>query len=153
MLREATTGDCAALSLLARRAGERGWSEMAIAEEVVRLQAEVLVLEDRSGIVGWAIVWVVLDEASLLLIAVDPRAARRGHGRRLLRALEARAAERGATRMHLEVRRSNLPARAFYAALGYAETGGRDSYYADGEDAILMARSIGCSPGGDRANG
>jgi ribosomal protein S18 acetylase RimI-like enzyme len=41
----------------------------------------------------------------------------------------------------LEVRASNLAARAFYASSGFVAVGRRSRYYADGEDALLMTRS------------
>jgi ribosomal-protein-alanine N-acetyltransferase len=41
----------------------------------------------------------------------------------------------------LEVRVGNVPARALYSGLGFAEAGMRKSYYSDGEDALIMTLS------------
>ena len=46
---------------------------------------------------------------------------------------------RGVSAMTLEVRVSNLTARALYASMGFASAGIRPDYYEDnGEDAVIM---------------
>jgi len=45
-----------------------------------------------------------------------------------------------AAEARLECRASNAAARRLYAGLGFAETGVRRRYYADGEDAALLTR-------------
>jgi ribosomal-protein-alanine N-acetyltransferase len=60
-------------------------------------------------------------------------------GRRLFAALAVELSAAAATSVHLEVRSSNAPALAFYAALGFEEVGRRPRYYADPvEDALLL---------------
>jgi ribosomal-protein-alanine N-acetyltransferase len=49
---------------------------------------------------------------------------------------------RGAAAMFLEVSDRNLPARALYAAAGFAEVGRRRRYYADGSDALVLRRGL-----------
>ena len=44
--------------------------------------------------------------------------------------------------MLLEVAESNVGARAFYAAHEYAEISRRRGYYADGDDALVLARAV-----------
>ena len=89
---------------------------------------------------------VAADEAELLLIATDPAHRRRGAASRCLDAFEAVARRRGAAMAFLEVAESNAPARALYAAHGYAEAGRRPGYYArkDGqsETAIILRRPL-----------
>lgn len=100
-------------------------------------------VDEGGRSVGFVIVWTVHDEGSLLAIAVEDDVRRRGIGRLLLDAAEASARSKGVSSFHLEVRAGNLPARAFYRALGYRETGRRPAYYQDtGEDAVLMRRNL-----------
>jgi ribosomal-protein-alanine N-acetyltransferase len=48
-----------------------------------------------------------------------------------------------ATRVTLEVRQSNEPAKKLYASLGFTQTGLRKGYYSDdGEDAYTMALEL-----------
>jgi ribosomal-protein-alanine N-acetyltransferase len=62
-----------------------------------------------------------------------------------LQQLCRREQAKGAQRLLLEVRPSNLPARALYAASGFVEIGRRKHYYpaANGrEDALVLALQL-----------
>ena len=99
------------------------------------------VLEDEE-IIGYGVLSVAADEAHVLNVCTAPHRQRRGHGRRLLRALVQQARARGATRLFLEVRPSNPNAVALYRDEGFHEIGRRPRYYpahAGREDAIVMA--------------
>ncbi len=89
---------------------------------------------------------VILDEAEILTLATAPAARRQGRARAALTAFLTAARARGAVRAFLDVASDNLPARALYAAAGFAEIGRRAAYYTapDGTrtDAILMARDL-----------
>lgn len=95
---------------------------------------------------GFAIGRTAADEAELLTLAVAPDARRRGLGRRLATAFERAARDRGAGAAFLEVAASNAPARALYAALGYAEVGLRSGYYAPPGaapvDALVLRKAL-----------
>ena len=95
---------------------------------------------------AFAITQVVLDEATLFNIAVDPAFQRRGLGRELLEFLIRELEARDVFTLWLEVRASNAAAIALYESLGFNEATIRRNYYptADGrEDAIIMALPIG----------
>lgn len=77
---------------------------------------------------GFAMIRGVLDEAELLLIAVDPAQRRRGIATALLRAIEADCAATGVTDLHLEVRAGN-DALKLYLAHGFVKVGERRAYY------------------------
>ncbi|WP_289042644.1 ribosomal protein S18-alanine N-acetyltransferase [uncultured Aliiroseovarius sp.] len=91
---------------------------------------------------GFAMGRVVVDEAELLTIAVDPGWQGHGIGRDLLRRFEAEARNRGAVRAFLEVAQDNTAARALYNSAGWSESGRRARYYARptgrNVDAIMM---------------
>jgi len=106
--------------------------------------------ELRSGDDGQPIgYWVAMpgvDELHLLNITVAPGLQRTGHGRALLHRVVACARARGDETLWLEVRPSNLPARALYQAEGFSEVGRRRGYYpADRgrEDALVMRLPLG----------
>ncbi|MGD9426956.1 ribosomal protein S18-alanine N-acetyltransferase [Pantoea sp. NSTU24] len=102
-------------------------------------------LDVGDKMAAFAIAQVVLDEASLFNIAVDPAFQRRGLGRQLLQHLIEALAERNVLTLWLEVRASNLPAIALYEQLGFNQVSRRPNYYptASGrEDAILMALTL-----------
>lgn len=102
--------------------------------------ARYLLLEDASGeLLGFAGLWLMVDEAHVVTVGVWPHLRRQGYGRLLVHALVLLARDCGMTSATLEVRQSNAAARALYAAYGFYEVGERKRYYADnGEDAVIM---------------
>ena len=93
----------------------------------------------RDQAVGSAVVRVVAGEGELLRMAVRPRWRRHGIGRRILRSIASAVGDACAEGIHLEVRESNVAARALYTGAGFRECGRRRDYYtAPREDAILM---------------
>jgi ribosomal-protein-alanine N-acetyltransferase len=77
---------------------------------------------------GFALVRAILDEAELLLLAVDGARRRTGIGGALLRAVEADCTTRGVRKIHLEVRSGNEAVR-LYTGHGFAKVGERRGYY------------------------
>ena len=100
----------------------------------------------QSTLIGYGVFMLALDEAHLLNLTVAPSYQSQGYGRYLLTALSDIARQHGATRMFLEVRPSNMPARRLYQHGGFATVGMRRAYYPDiggrREDAIVMERSL-----------
>ncbi len=96
----------------------------------------------RSGprdVVGYCGVWVMLDEAHITTIAVDPDYRRLGLGQLLIIQMARIALQARATRMTLEVRMSNEHAQALYRKYGFSDGGVRPRYYSDDfEDALIM---------------
>jgi len=80
-------------------------------------------------------------------IAVAGSAQHRGLGTRMVRELLNLARNRNAQAVFLEVRESNRSARALYSKMGFAESGGRKSYYKNlEEDAILYKKLLPREP-------
>lgn len=96
------------------------------------------------GLASHGTLWAVAlgrlaaDEAELHSIAVHPARRREGLGRRLLEDFLGHARAGGAHSVWLEVRASNEAALRLYLEAGFATTGRRPRYYADGEDALLL---------------
>jgi ribosomal-protein-alanine N-acetyltransferase len=98
-----------------------------------------IVARTTGGVVGYAGMWIILDEAHVTTIAVAPELRGRRIGERLLVSLIAEALHRGAHWVTLEVRRSNRTAQGLYRKYGFKEIGVRRGYYSDNrEDAIVM---------------
>jgi len=98
-----------------------------------------------EGLLGFAIVQQIVDEVTLLDICLLPSQQGKGFGKLLLNAVMASAKASGAVVLMLEVRESNLAARALYQKAGFIESGRRKGYYlieGGKEDAILMDLAI-----------
>ncbi len=101
-------------------------------------------LHGSKGLVGFAIVSVVIDEAELLDFVIDPSHQGQGLGTAFLNTLIRRVAKKAA-RFYLEVRESNIAAITLYENSGFVEVGVRRNYYPTKrgkEDAILMAMEL-----------
>lgn len=89
---------------------------------------------------------VVAGEAELLTLAVAPDQRRQGIAARLMQSFLTECSTRAADSVFLEVAEPNLPARALYAAHGFAQSGLRRAYYhtPDGQaqDALVLVRSL-----------
>lgn len=118
------------------------WSRVAFENEINDNDlAHYLVIEAGDRIIGYAGMWMILDEAHVTNIAVISGDRRQGLGERLLLALIGQARQLGAVSMTLEVRPSNTAAQVLYRKLGFENRGIRRQYYSDTkEDAIIMWR-------------
>ena len=120
------------------------WSEKSIADTLDQPQAFILVAEQADEIVGYCIVYYVLDEAEIARIAVDSSKRKQGVGQALLRATCRCCMEKEIVRVLLDVRESNASARRFYESFGFSEDGIRKNFYQNPrEHAVLMSMSIG----------
>ena len=101
--------------------------------------ARYVAARDGATLVGFAGIWLMVDEAHVATIAVEPSARGRGIGTLLLLALLEEARRGNARVATLDVRVSNLAAQGLYARLGFVEAGRRRRYYDDNrEDALIM---------------
>lgn len=94
----------------------------------------------HAPIVGFAGMWVQMEEAHVTIIGVAPAHRGRGVGEYIFTALIDEAIRRNATWITLEVRVSNQRAQSLYAKYGFTVQGTRRRYYSDdGEDAYVMS--------------
>lgn len=90
-------------------------------------------------IIGYAGMWIIMDEAHITTIAVGQSYRCMGVGEKLLLHIIETAKEKRVVGMTLEVRESNVAARHLYEKLGFEVRGIRKKYYTDdNEDALIM---------------
>jgi len=141
ILGPASAADLPALAALAAATLPEPWSEPGFGAELARPEARVWLARSPAGeLLGYVVAHRVLDELSVVSLAVDERQRRRGTGRALLE--HALAREPGLRVVHLEVRSKDAGTQAFYARLGFRPVGRRPGFYAGREDAILLARTL-----------
>jgi ribosomal-protein-alanine acetyltransferase len=99
----------------------------------------VLVIEQDGKVSGFLISHQLGDEWEIENIAVTGSAQRSGLGTRLLGEFLNLVRGRGGRAIFLEVRESNLAARALYRKLAFVEAGRRKNYYENPpEDALIL---------------
>lgn len=146
-LRQAQPDDAPLLAEVDAGVSANPWSQRQLeaACSVERASASTLVLDGAGCVDGFIIYSQVLDEASILNIAVHPARQGKGLGGKILRSALLRMRASGVTRCLLEVRESNTVARQLYQRHHFALDGVRKKYYPtqDGrEDALLMSLEL-----------
>ncbi|MGQ0608194.1 MAG: ribosomal protein S18-alanine N-acetyltransferase [Chloroflexota bacterium] len=132
--------DVSAVHEIERLSFRTPWPAYAFEQELKgnRL-ARYVVARAGDRIVGFAGIWMMVDEAHITTFGVHPDWRRQAIGRQLLLNLCEISTAIGARRMTLEVRESNLVAQALYAGFGFEVVGRRRAYYTDdAEDALVM---------------
>lgn len=105
-------------------------------EELARY---MVVTDEKGDVIGYAELWLVLDEGEIINIALSEEHRGQGYGEQLLRALMEAAWKDGCSAVFLEVRASNTAAAALYRKVGYEVISVRKQYYdAPAEDAYVM---------------
>jgi len=141
--------DVAAVAALEREAHIAPWTPGNFTDALAAGYSMTVGIAGTS-IVAYGVLLLAPGEAQLLNLTVAAGARRRGLGRTLLRRFLADARQRGAEQCFLEVRVSNAPAVALYAAEGFMPVARRIAYYpphgkGEREDALVMRRSLALS--------
>ncbi|HEX9110910.1 MAG TPA: ribosomal protein S18-alanine N-acetyltransferase [Terriglobales bacterium] len=139
-IRSATRDDLPAILAIEQQAASAAhWP----AEEYERLvKTGVVLVAERTGkLRGFVCAKTVAGEWEIENIVVASEFLRQGIADRLMQALVEQAENGAASRILLEVRESNRPARRLYEKHAFREVGRRRNYYNNPlEDAILYAR-------------
>jgi ribosomal-protein-alanine N-acetyltransferase len=103
-------------------------------------------IKTRLEIFGYTVAQIYeLGQAQvghILSIAIKKEKRRKGYGSQLVQDLIHRLKTRKCRHVLLEVRVSNRVAIAMYRKLGFHDMDIIQSYYADGEDAVVMVRNL-----------
>ncbi len=140
--------DLAAVLRLERLSFPSAWTPESYLRELRNLNSYYIVARVEDEIVGYAGMWVIVDEAHVSTIAVAPEHRHRGLGERMMRHLLEVARTRHAAKVTLEVREHNDVAQALYRKLGFEVQGLIPHYYGDtGENAFVMKKELGAEEG------
>lgn len=117
---------------------DSSWSYDAYCHEIEHNEyAHYFVLTHGERILGYIGMWVVIDQAQITTIAVDPKWRGCGYGE-LLMQYAMNLAKITCEMMSLEVRIENNAARKLYEKLGFSYGGVRKDYYGPGLHAEVM---------------
>lgn len=142
MIRFMQPVDIAQVYQIEKQVQSHPWSESQFQESLANYQSTVI--ERHGKVVGFCILQPVLDEANLLLMAVDPKMQGQGLGFQLLEQ-SMDLLKNNPVQIFLEVRESNIAAIKLYEKSGFHQIDVRKNYYplAEGgrEHAIIMVKS------------
>ncbi|MCO8086581.1 ribosomal-protein-alanine N-acetyltransferase [Acinetobacter lwoffii] len=142
MIRLMQAADVEAVAKIERSVQSHPWTLKQFQDAVTAYQSTVI--EVQGQVAGFCILQPVLDEANLLLMAIDPAQQGQGLGYQLLEASVAML-KNNPVQIFLEVRESNLAAIKLYEKSGFHQIDLRKNYYpnANGsrEHAIIMVKA------------
>ena len=116
------------------------WTECLFREGLCSPITRSFVAVHDGAILGYAVFYLVKDEAHILNVAVRRESRNNGFGMYLMMNLIASSRNEGVKFFFLEVRESNSAARHLYRKLGFVMVGRRKNYYQETkEDAIVMS--------------
>ena len=145
VIRAAHRDDVDEVAAIERQAFNDPWSAGSFRALFGNPLVHFAVAEDllTGKIFGYVVAWVVVDEAEIANLAVADEARRGGIGARLLDHAIAATRERSSRVVFLEVRESNVAARALYSSRGFEVAGRRSKYYRKPvEDALVLRRAL-----------
>lgn len=115
------------------------WSKKSFEENLNRSDAVYVVARDGDKVLGYCGAYVILNEADINQVAVEPLHRKKGVGGKMLAALLDKLGKAGADAVTLEVRKSNEAAIALYESMGFVMEGIRKNFYEKPvEDALIM---------------
>ena len=117
--------------------GKSAWSKEAIRSQLEKSDSRCFLAVENGEIVGFLAFEQIVDEGSIIEVAVSPAYRRRGIARELIGQAIRDSADLSA--VFLEVRESNTPAIALYDSLGFEQIAVRRDYYDHPkENAVVM---------------
>lgn len=90
---------------------------------------------------GFIVYRIVMDEAEIITIGVNPEKRRLGIASAMIGIIEKNIKSQQVKKIFLEVASNNIPAQKLYENHGFKCVGLRPKYY-DGIDAILMTKDL-----------
>lgn len=141
MVRKMRMEDIEAVHELEIQCFSTPWSKESLAKEVDNDSSMFFVYEDNGEILGYAGMYLIIDEGDITNVAVSVKHRRKGIAGEILRQLFSKASEKGIKSFTLEVRKSNLGAISLYEAMGFVTEGCRKNFYDNPkEDGLIMWR-------------
>lgn len=142
-IRPLSAADLSAMMPIEHEAFSTPWRESTFYALMLRRDSTLIGALRDERLVGYAVCWVVGDQAELGNVAVASDERGHGVGRRLVGEILDSLQERGVRECFLEVRVSNQIARSLYEKYGFRIVGKRRNYYSKPlEDALVMRREF-----------
>jgi [ribosomal protein S18]-alanine N-acetyltransferase len=119
------------------------WTKKMLHETLSSPISASFIIEKNDLLLGYIMLYSVLDEAHILNLAINPDCRGRGYASQLIRYIIEYCVKKGISDFFLEVRDSNIKAINLYRMFGFEVIGKRKGYYTDThEDALVMQLSL-----------
>ena len=143
IFRKGTEEDIPYIAELEAKTFSDAWTLQGVRETFEQSHAFITVAEVDDKIVGYCIIYYVMDEAEIARIATSKTVRRTGIGNGLLHYTCECCRDKQIACLLLDVRESNEGAIAFYRNYGFQTDGTRKNFYdTPKEDAVLMSMNL-----------
>lgn len=143
-IRDATASDLGRIGDIEQTSFSDPWSRQSFRALIGDRRVLFAVADVPEQVVaGYVVTWFAADEGEIANLAVAPELRQRGIGVALLDAALTEARARSVQAVYLEVRESNVAARALYEGRGFVVVGRRRRYYRrPDEDALVLRLEV-----------
>lgn len=114
------------------------WSFESLRNELYNKFCKYIVVKTDNEVIGYAGLWLIIDEAHITNIAVHPDFRGQGVSKVLMDNILKICVELHIPSITLEVRENNSVARNLYNKYGFIEEGIRKNYYGENLNAVIM---------------
>ena len=118
------------------------WSQNQWENELINKHVHKLGIYSDELILGLCVFLIVVNEAELRYLSVDPSFRRKGLGSKLMNKFLEVCQKENITKVFLEVSTKNKEAISFYNSFGFETCNIRKKYYKDGSDAVLKEKNV-----------
>lgn len=118
------------------------WTQRQFLEGLKLSTQSHLVWEREKGILGFAVVQLVMSETYILNVMVNPEFRAQGMGTVFMADIEKWALSKGASVIILDVDENNIPAFALYRKCGFMVVQRRMGAYPRGETSLTMRKNL-----------
>lgn len=117
------------------------WNYSIFKAELENPNSKYYVLKNKTEIIGFAGILIVLDEAEITNIVIKKAYRNLGLSKLFIDKIIRYCSNNNIAKIHLEVNSSNLVAINLYKHFGFKKVGLRKNYYKNG-DAILLTKLL-----------
>lgn len=143
LIREALFADVECMAKIESEVFSDPWTDLMISETLANPRTINLVAIKDDELVGYLFLYTADGEATIANLAVRESHWGQGIAKTMMNEMERYCKEKQLYDLYLEVRSSNVKARALYEQLGYAEVGLRRDYYESPvEDGVMMCKHM-----------
>lgn len=114
------------------------WNYNIFKQELGNPNSEYFVALLNEEIVGFAGIWISVDDIHITNIVTKKDLRNQGIGKKLLEHLIMVSKEKNLSSLTLEVNEKNIPAICLYEKYHFQKIGQRKNYYKQNENAIIM---------------
>lgn len=140
-VREMMMEDTEKAALIEAENFSKPWKQKDFEDAVRSSNTLYMVIENQGEIIGYAGMWLVLDEGEITNVSIKKDCWGQKAGTYLMKEFLEEAKKRGGVSFFLEVRESNMRARNLYRSFGFEEISVRRNFYeAPIENGIVMCK-------------